>query len=504
MNIIRHSNENILNMLGPNILDVSKNHRLMKYLLIEDADNGKVIHNELTRSFIWISNTHWDKIYTNDRSIDYIDYLWTNYFLVNEDFDERAVQQMLKEKMAPSPDDPNYLTPGNLDAYTIYTTMGCNARCNYCYEKGRKITVMNSETARKVGDYIVRVSKKNGHNIELRWFGGEPLVNENVIDIICKKVKDAGYNYTSEFTSNGFLFKREKIEKYVNLWHIHSAQITLDGTEETYNKIKNYKNAKGKNPYRIVVDNIKMLAFELDVYISIRINLSLDNAENIKELMHEIYKEFGIHKNINPYVYPIFDTNDPRTDEENDELFGKLKEIQDIMRQYGYFQGMWRADFISSTHCMCDIGNAVVIGTDGDIGLCEHYSESEFWGHVAKEDMRDEDMIRSFKKYVDDQEICFDCPIFPSCIIPVKCEDLKVCNKWKREWRVREAHYDIMYMYSTYKKDQYQNQVNQYIEQKNNERNNQCNCKNNQEDEEPEKKGLAKLIEYLAIFIGLK
>lgn len=517
MDVIRQANDQILNMLGPNILDNSKEHRLMKYLLIEDIDNGKAVHNELTRAFIWMPNVQWETIYNNDRSIDYIDFLWRNYFLVNDDFDERDAQQQLKENLAPTPDSPSYLRSGHLSEYTIYTTMGCNARCNYCYEKGRKITTMNKETANKVGDYIVKASRKDGYNVSLRWFGGEPLVNENAIDIICQKVKDAGYNYQSDFTSNGFLFKREKIDKYVNLWHINTAQITLDGTEHMYNKIKNYKNVKGKNPYRIVLDNIKMLAFELNVYVNIRINLSLENADNIKELITEIYKEFGIHNNINPYVYPVFDTDDPRTDEENEILFTKLKEIQDIMRQYGYFQGIWRNDFISSTHCMCDIGSAIVIGTGGEIGLCEHYSEDNFWGHIDKPEMRDENMIRSFKEYVTDQKVCFDCPILPSCIIPLKCADLRNCNIWKREWRVREAHYDIIHMYLDWK-NSFNNQNNQCNNQcgnqcnEPNQFNNQDNNQNNQINQqiiqddfnEPERKGILGLIHNLAIKFGLK
>ena len=301
------------------------------------------------------------------------------------------------------------------------------------------------------------------------------------------------------------MFNRDKIEKYVNLWHIKSAQITLDGTEETYNKIKNYKNVKGKNPYRIVIDNIKMLAFELNVSISIRINISFDNVENIKELIKEIYQEFGIHPNINPYAYPVFDTDNPRTDEENDILFGKLKDIQDIMRQYGYCQGIWRNDFISPTHCMCDIGSAVVIGTQGDIGLCEHYSDDNFWGHVDKPEMRDEEMIKSFKEHVTGQKVCFDCPILPSCLIPYKCVDLRHCNMWKREWRVREAHYDVIRMYLDIKNNM-QNQFNNQCNLQYNDQNNQCNCKDIEQDnfEEPERKGFNKLIHYLAIYFGFK
>jgi hypothetical protein len=109
-------------MLGPNVMDPSKRHRLLKYLLIEDVDNGKAIYNELTRSFVWIPNIHFGEIY-GDRSMGFIDYLWTNYFLVNEDFDEWSVQWELKEKMAPKFNEETYLKNGTISDYTIFSTI---------------------------------------------------------------------------------------------------------------------------------------------------------------------------------------------------------------------------------------------------------------------------------------------------------------------------------------------------------------------------------------------
>lgn len=511
MEIIRESNQNYIKFLGPNEMDESKEQRLLKYLMVVDIDNGKAIFNMMTRAFIFIPNDQFEKIYCRDRSIDYIDWLWGNYFLVNDDFNEAEQQQKLKINHRRSCEDPSYLAPGKISDYTIFSTMACNARCEYCYEKGRPQLPMKAETARKVGEYIVKNSVKNGQLIQLRWFGGEPLVNENAIDIICQIVKDAGYNYASSFTSNGFLFKEEKLDKYKNLWHLVSGQITIDGTEENYNKIKNYKNAKGKSPYQIVMNNVKML-LDNNIHIAIRMNMDASNADNIKELIRELYERFHDYKNINPYCYPIFEYEyNPRTPEENEVIYTKLKEIDDILYQYGWYNGEGNLpDTVKATHCMIDNGHAVVIGTQGDIGLCEHYSDDNFWGHIDKPEMKDLEVIKSFKTYMKNEELCKDCPMLPSCLRPMKCEDLKMCNIFRKEWYIRRQRDGVRFMYLSYKNN-IKNNPNEPIKCWNHEMyenkfipNNTPDNINKEIEKEVEKKGFAKFLENILILIGLK
>lgn len=508
MNIIRKSNQKYLQFLGQNTRDENQSVRLMKYLVIEDVDNGKAIHNELTRSFIWIPNEQWNKIY-DDLNVDYVQWLWNNYFLVNENYDEHAAQEKLKLNGRPSCENETYLKSGRIYEFTIFSTMACNARCSYCYEAGRPQKPMTAETARKVGDWIVKNAMKNGREIQLRWFGGEPLVGEHCIDIICQIVKDAGFNYSSSMTTNGFLFKKEKLDKYRDLWHLRSGQITLDGTEEEYNKIKNYKNVKGKSPYKIVMDNIQMMA-DWGMNISIRMNTCVENAENLKKLIKELYTRFGNHKNIAPYCWPIFEDDDnPRTAEENELLYTKLREIDEVLDHYGYLHGRDRGTYVRATHCMIDHGQAVVIGTQGDIGVCEHYSEDHFWGHVDNPEMKDMTEIRKFQDYVEDYDICNDCPIKPSCIRAKMCHDLRNCNIWIKEWEMRKAHRGVLDMYRRWRNNVNRNRQNRINQQNQNNQQQKCNCKQNtcqcnDKVEKIEKEETSGFFNNILIWLGLK
>jgi len=472
MNIIRSSNNQILKMLGNNEPKTDSNSfRFLKYLIISDIDNGKAIYNCLTCSLIWLDNREFINILT-DISTETSRWLWDNYFIVNDDFDEALHTENLKKWLRPNPEHESYLSSGNITEFTIFTTTACNARCFYCYERGRQQKPMKADTARKVADYIITNAAKTGKDITLSWFGGEPLVNEKVIDIICQKVQDAGFNYRSSMISNGFLFKEKKLDKYINLWKLKSCQITIDGTEEVYNKTKNYKNIKGKNPFRIIIDNIKFL-IKNGIHIGIRINIDNYNLSDVKTLIYYLYNEFELSKHnkaMSIYCWPIFEEYDyHRTDEENKMLYQGLKEIDDILHELGIYGDKELPGDIRYTHCMIDNGHAVLIGTDGDIGLCEHYSEDNFWGHIDDPSKKDMDMIKSFMEYMEPTEICKDCPLVPQCLRPKKCLDLKYCSTFIKDWHIREYKSYLSYTYHIAKQRSEANKLNEYKENKHNE-----------------------------------
>lgn len=71
--------------------------------------------------------------------------------------------------------------------------------------------------------------------MRLAWFGGEPLYNAQVIDLICNDLVERGIGYESSMISNGFLFDEKLIKRAAELWRLRQIQITLDGTEGVYN-----------------------------------------------------------------------------------------------------------------------------------------------------------------------------------------------------------------------------------------------------------------------------
>ena len=87
-------------------------------------------------------------------------------------------------------------------------------------------------------------------------------------------------------------------------------------------------------------------------------------------------------------------------------------------------------------HCMADSGNAVTIGPNGDIGLCEHFSESEFIGHIDSEEL-DQKEMESWKITTPEIPECADCFRYPDCIHLKKCPTGSLCFPQERKDKLR-------------------------------------------------------------------
>lgn len=447
MNILIRPNDVILGILGIHPRFKDKKYRFNKFCIIENIMNGKVIMNHLTYCMIFMTNNEYKTIFDVNNNEAYVKFLYDTYFLVEEDFDERKFINEFRKKHQSPIDD---YTLDKIYDYTILTTTACNARCFYCYEHGVKKKTMTVQTAEKLANYIIEHAPEN-YNIELRWFGGEPLFNAKVINVICTKLQNAGVPYHSFFTTNGYLFDKDLIKKAKELWHITSCQITIDGTEDVYNKAKNYIYKNDNSPYKRVMGNIEEL-INNNVDVSIRMNVDLYNIENIKDLIYELYQRFGNHPRIHPYLYPIFENEFyQRKEGELELLFEKIKEVEEILNDCKYIQRNGPYNGIRCNHCMVDNGKAITVSPDGEFGLCEHWVEKDFWGHVDRPEEKDIDMIKSYRHYMPDLDICEDCPIYPNCIRNCKCEEQSKCYPEYKEWLIRhvkkgiiETYYEIM------------------------------------------------------------
>lgn len=430
MDILMMPNEKVLASIGIQPVLANKDYRFMKYCLVVDANGGKIIFNGLTRTCIFI----YDNEISEVGNINKYEFLYKYYFLVPEDFNEQEIVDKIREKSR-LPIDDIYLD--HPESFTVLTTTRCNARCYYCYELGVKGKHhMTEETARKVGNYIDKVAPTT-KVINIHWFGGEPLYNIKVIDIILGILRDSGRNFTTTFTTNGYLFNKDLILKAKTLWNTVNAQITIDGTEEVYNKVKNYVKPEG-SPYKKVLNNIAIL-LNNGIHVDIRLNVDNSNADNLKQLVLELRNRFGIHPNLSIYAWPVFDdARYTRNPQEHKEIFDKLRELENVLDQCDYYGGLYPSSEIRSVQCMADDGRSVTISPDGEIGTCEHFTTNHFWTHIDNTSQKNFDELKAWRLYEEPLDICKDCPIYADCVRPSQCEEMSKCDEYYKEWRIRK------------------------------------------------------------------
>lgn len=437
MKIINPSDSVISGILGKQEFNPDKKYIPSKFNTEHEYSGRHLVFNTLTRQMISLSSEE-NKIIEDIRIFSYspnkppedtadnfIKELIERRFLVPENADELKLANQLKATAAV------FGKKGYIKSYTIMTTTDCNARCWYCYELGRSRIPMTAETAEKTARFILDNSK--GHKVKLIWFGGEPLFNSEVIDIICGKLRESGKEFVSTMVSNGYLFDDGVILKAKNNWNLKKVQITLDGTEEVYNGIKGYI-YKGSNAFKRVTDNIETL-LRTDIRVQIRLNIDRDNCGNLSELCDYLINRFSEYGNIAVYTAVIMHYNNgkciPRTPSDG-EFEKEYFKINDKLYNAGMISKRKLSTTLKGCRCMADSDSSAMIAPDGGIGKCEHFSESDFW-RTLDDPTVNREILESWKKRVVVEE-CKSCPHFPMCIKLEKCPDTaNVCTEFDRE-----------------------------------------------------------------------
>ena len=431
MKQIINAHHTILNILGK-AQPPQPGDRLIKYCLTLQTGDGVLLFHTLTRELLLLTPEEYADAPANA-------YLREHWFTVPETFCEKELVDLVRWVRRSLRKSPTAITN-----YTILTTTDCNARCFYCYERGCTKVTMDEETAHQTIAYIK--AHCGGQKVKITWFGGEPLVNFPVIDQISAGLRAEGVEFEARMISNAYLFDDDIVSRAVEAWQLKSLQITLDGTEAVYNRSKAFIYRSG-SAYRVVMGNIARL-LDAGLSIQIRLNMDLNNAEDLLLLADELATRFANQKSLRVYARLLFDTADPESKRYSraqwERLYTCLHQLEEKLQRYGLSnagkRGLRRD--LPMSHCMADSGNSVVIVPDGHIGLCEHYTESEFIGHIDSPEF-DKDMIASWRERREELPECGDCFYYPECINLKKCNGSPKCCDFVRQ-DIREKTHQAM------------------------------------------------------------
>lgn len=416
-------------------------YRPMYYVVEQPVDEGLLLYHTMTKALILLTPEETDVYKTHPDEMSDLIGLW---FLVPQSHDDRLLCRQIRDvaRMLEKKSDA-------ITSYTILTTTDCNARCFYCYEMGRPRVPMSKETAEKTANYII--SHCQGKKVSLHWFGGEPLYNKTVISLICNKLKEAGIEYSSKMTSNGYLFDDDTIKEAKELWNLKKVQITLDGTEKTYNRCKAYI-YENVNAYQRVIGNIHRLQ-DADIFISIRLNIDIHNADNLSELANELHKEFYCPEGITVYLHMLFEkekgVSSINDEQKRKSVFSKIYNIETKLKAYGFSKKEQLSRKIKTIRCMANDDNCIVIVPNGHLGKCQHYSEDYFIGHLDQQGINQE-MVDCFRETRDEINACSTCFFYPNCIWLKLCEDSPHCYEEERNYRRWQIKQSISRAYSNY------------------------------------------------------
>lgn len=417
--------------IGEQEKDDTLKYRIINYSHCLEVNDGYLIYNFLTKEMIFC-----DKL-------DYCDEkLIKKFFLVPIDYNEEELLYKIQDVLKHSYwcNDLNYCK--------IMTTTDCNARCFYCFEKGIDRFNMSTQTAEDVANFIIKKSS----DVRISWFGGEPLYNEEVIDIISQKLLENNVKFSSDMITNGYLFNSVNILKAKKTWRLNKVQITLDGTEKVYNKTKNYI-YENINAYNVVLNNIEEL-LNANIKVTIRLNMDLYNAEDLFKLIEILAKRYGTYKNFDCYIQPLFEGCGShisgRTLDAREFINEKYYKLYEYARKLDIYRKSKLPRKLKVFACMADTPGSLAVYPDGKLWKCDHFSSGEDIGSIYSDNYNNE-IVDSWKK-IRFYKGCNECKFFPECLIPQKClEVLPGCYKSDILVKTKILEDSMLDVYEAYK-----------------------------------------------------
>lgn len=234
-------------------------------------------------------------------------------------------------------------------ALCLHIAHDCNLACKYCFAeegeyKGHR-ALMSYEVGKKALDFLI-ASSGNRKNLEVDFFGGEPLMNWQVVkDLVAYGREQEGLHnkkFRFTLTTNGVLLSDEVME-FANR-EMSNVVLSIDGRKEINDRMRPSRNGKGS--YDLILPRFKKLAESRDqnnYYVrGTFTHNNLDFSEDVKHLADLGFKQISVE----PVVaqpeegYAIREEDLPVLFEEYDRLAKLMLEYKKEGKDFNFFHFM--------------------------------------------------------------------------------------------------------------------------------------------------------------------
>ncbi len=273
-----------------------------------------------------------------------------------------------------------------IKAMCLHVAHDCNMNCAYCFgDKGAFEGIrclLSLETGKKAIDFLIQHSA-NRHNLEIDFFGGEPLMNFEVV----KELVDYGreeekkYNKNIRFTitTNGVLLDEEKAA-YIDE-NMSNVILSIDGRPEVNDRMR--KTVNGKGTYDVIKDHyIQFVKKREDRQYYVRGTFTrhnLDFADDVKHLLDLGFRNVSVEPVVTSeqYEYSLRDEDEETILREYDRLSDMYLEQAMEGKPFDFFH--FNVD-LNQGPCVikrvsgCGAGTEyVAVSPEGDVYPCHQF-----------------------------------------------------------------------------------------------------------------------------------
>ena len=301
----------------------------------------------------------------------------------------QEIVELYNDKILFSEDDyekyAKYSVASPVKAMCLNIAHDCQLRCKYCFAstgdfgKGRKL--MSFETGKHAIDFLLENSGDRP-NLELDFFGGEPLMNFNVVKQVVEYARSREKEYNKKFrftiTTNGLLLDDDKID-FINR-EMSNVVLSIDGRKEVNDYFRVLPNGQGC--YDIIMPKYKKLVEgrgDKEYYVrGTFTKKNLDFSNDVFALYDAGFDQISVEPVVGDSdEYALTEKELPAVFKEYEVLAKKIIDNEKNGKKFNFFHFMLDLD---QGPCAikrlrgCGCGNDyVAITPDGDIFPCHQF-----------------------------------------------------------------------------------------------------------------------------------
>lgn len=250
----------------------------------------------------------------------------------------------------------------------LLPTESCNFRCTYCYE-----TFEHKKMPRHVVTGIKSLIDQRGDDLdelEISWFGGEPLLALDVVTEISRHALDVakaeGFTFRSGMTTNGYFLNQERFSQCLD-HKIDFFQISLDGNPDDHNASR--KLASGEGTFDRIWSNLTAMKDSSAEFVALlRLHYTMENFISVGQFARRVRDVFGDDRRFRYFFRHIARLGGP-----NDESISIVsdQDQKEIEAHLWDASGLSRPpDEDESYVCYAAKGNSLVIRSTGRLAKC--------------------------------------------------------------------------------------------------------------------------------------
>lgn len=309
-------------------------------------------------------------------------------------------------------------------ALCLHVAHDCNLACGYCFaEEGEykgKRGMMSYEVGKQSLDFLI-ANSGNRINLEVDFFGGEPLMNFQVVEDLVKYGREQEKLHNKKFrftlTTNGVLLD-DHIMEFANK-EMDNVVLSIDGRKEVHDRMRPSPNGKGS--YDIILPKFKKLAKsrnQENYYVRGTFTRNnLDFSEDVKHLAELGFEQISIEPVVTDPEEPYYIREEDLTTiyEEYDKLAKYMLEKDEVGEGFNFFHFMID---LSGGPCVAKRLSGCGSGTEylavspwGELYPCHQFvGQEEFIMGNVFDGIKTHDLVEDFKHIsVYSKEECKEC-----------------------------------------------------------------------------------------------